>query len=40
MFDGLVTGLLVIGAAIGLLIAGAIWGLVVLLHHIDISWVS
>lgn len=40
MFDGLFTGLLLIGALIGLGLAGLIWFLVWLFSHIDINWVS
>jgi hypothetical protein len=40
MFDGIFTGLLVIGALIGLGIAGLIWLIVWLCQHVRIEWVA
>lgn len=38
MFDGIIKGLLLIGAAIGLAIAGLIYGGYQLFQHVQILW--
>ena len=38
MFDGMVTALLLVGAAIGLAAAGFIWLLVYVCNHLSIGW--
>jgi hypothetical protein len=38
IFDGLIHGLLMIGAAIGVALCGAVWFLWWLFHHLTFSW--
>jgi len=40
MFDGLISGLLIIGAGIGIALCAAAWLIYWLCSHISISWVS
>lgn len=40
MFDGLVTGLLVMGAAIGIAMCGIVWFAIWLFSHVSIHWIA
>lgn len=40
MFDGLISGLLIIGILIGLVIASGLYGLYWFFQHLAIRWVS
>ena len=40
MFDGLISGLLLMGAAMGVILCAVLWGIYWLLSHIQLTWVS
>lgn len=39
MFDGLVSGLLIMGAVMGIALCALAWGLYWLCSHLSLSWV-